>query len=71
MIANPCVYEWHKRLAHRFPRDIKRLGQHGLTITPCMCDDQCEACSIGKSTIKPFGTSEKPENVLYIIVSDV
>ena len=71
MMASPCVHKWHRRLAHRFLRDIKRLGQHGLSISPCMCNDQCEACEIGKSTIKPFPTATKPDNVLDIIVSDV
>lgn len=69
--AFPCVHEWHRRLAHRNVRDIKRLRKHGLEITKCACNDQCDACMKGKSTALPFTSSEKPNAAFDIIVSDV
>lgn len=66
-----CAHEMHLKMAHRNLRDIRRLKNNGFTITRCNCSDECEACIKGKFTKLPFTHSEKPENPLDVIVSDL
>lgn len=66
-----CAHEMHLKMAHRNLRDIRRLKNHGLPLTKCNCSDECEACLKGKFTKLPFTQSEKPENPLDVIVSDL
>ena len=70
--ANLCVHDWHKRMAHRNLENIKRLKHIGLKISPCKCSNDCESCIKGKLATSPFPkVSEKPSEVLELIVSDV
>lgn len=39
-----CAHEMHLKMAHRNLRDIRRLKNHGLSLTKCNCSDECEAC---------------------------
>lgn len=66
-----CAHEMHLKMAHRNLRDIRRQKNHGLPLTRCNCSDECDACIKGKFTKLPFSHSEKPENPLDVIVSDL
>ena len=67
-----CLHQWHKVLAHRNLKHIKRMESKGLKIAPCDCSDVCEACIKGKMASKPFPKKAKSvENVFDVIVSDV
>lgn len=66
-----CVHEWHKRLAHKNLRDIKRMKSN-FNIAKCECTDVCEACLQGKMTRQPFPKTATPVNKsLDCLVSDV
>lgn len=71
--AAPCIHEWHKRIGHRNIRDIKQASTKlNLKITRCACISDCDACIRGKQADKSFPqVSEKPNNRLDIIVSDL
>lgn len=67
-----CVHEWHKRLAHRNLKDIKRMKSYGIDVRECDCVDTCESCIKGKMTRTSFPKRSAPtERVLDVIVSDV
>lgn len=68
--ANKCVHEWHKLLAHRNLREIRR--QPDMKIDKCRCNADCESCIRGKLPHLPFPkVSQKPEHCLDLIVSDL
>lgn len=67
-----CIDEWHKLLAHRNLRDIKRQQSFGLKITKCNCNHECESCKLGKLCELPYPKmSEKPARPLDIISADI
>lgn len=68
--ASVCVHQWHRLLAHRNLRDIR--SQPNIEITKCSCKTECEGCIRGKLPHLPFPkVSQKPENCLDVIVSDL
>lgn len=66
-----CVHEWHKRLAHKNLKDIKRMKET-FKIKKCNCNNVCEACIKGKISRLPFPKEATPvQEALACVVSDI
>lgn len=68
-----CIHDWHRRLAHRNLDDIKKMTSYGLKINVCKCNDDCEACIMGKMQRKSFPkrSLSPAREMLDVIVTDV
>lgn len=67
-----CVHDWHARMAHRHLGDVRRMGNVGINIKSCNCDNTCEPCIRGKMSRLSFPKIAEPKtHRLECIVSDL
>jgi GAG-pre-integrase domain len=71
--VSPCIHHWHRVLAHRNVRYLKRVASAmGIKYRKCDCSDTCESCIQGKLPANPYPKeSEKPSEPLDIVVTDI
>jgi Reverse transcriptase (RNA-dependent DNA polymerase)/gag-polypeptide of LTR copia-type/Integrase core domain len=73
--ANFCIHQWHRMMSHRNLSHIKQVKDVlKIKFSKCNinCSNECEGCLKGKFSALPFPQkSEKPENPLDVITTDI